>query len=123
MEFNQFQSSSFIGIIMEFYILSALILGFISGSVVGYLHCRKQMIEELTTLISDQIELIRHEIVNNEHYLYFVKDDIFAGQGNTIEKAAENFSLNSKGIIGHVKETPLAVPFFIVDGKIERVEE
>lgn len=108
---------------MEIYLLLFLLIGYICGTYSGYSYCQKKMIEELSTMISDQIELIRHEIVGDEHYLYFIDDDVFAGQGSTIEKAAENFSLNSKGIIGHVKETPLSVPFFIIDGKIERVEE
>jgi hypothetical protein len=52
-----------------------------------------------------------------------MEDEAFASQGNTLEEAAKNYSLNNVGYIGHVKETPLNVPFFIIDGKIERADE
>jgi hypothetical protein len=100
----------------------ALIIGFMIGTYLGYNYCYSKMIKELATMVTDQIEFLKHEIVDDQHYLYFVEDDSFASQGDTLEQAAENYSKNSRGYMGHVKETPLNVPFFIIDGKIERVE-
>ena len=63
------------------------------------------------------------ENINGLLYLYDFTTHNFIGQGNTLEEASKNYSLNYVGYIGHVKETPLNVPFFIIDGKIERIDE
>jgi hypothetical protein len=99
------------------------LIGFLIGGYLGYRYGRHMMIKELSTMVTDQIEFLKHEIVEDQHYLYFMEDDSFASQGNTLEEASKNYSLNYVGYIGHVKETPLNVPFFIIDGKIERIDE
>jgi hypothetical protein len=99
------------------------LIGFAGGGYLGYRYGRHMMIKELAIMVTDQIEFLKHEIVEDQHYLYFMEDDSFASQGNTLEEAAKNYSLNYVGYIGHVKETPLNVPFFIIDGKIERIDE
>jgi hypothetical protein len=108
---------------MDMLIPLSFIIGLSVGGYVGYQYCYDKMIKELSNMITDQIEFLKHEIVEDQHYLYFMEDDSFASQGNTLEETAKNYSLNYAGYIGHVKETPLNVPFFIIDGKIERVEE
>lgn len=100
-----------------------LIVGFSAGAYVGYNYCYNKLINELATMVTESIELLNHEIVENQHYLYRAEDDSFVSQGDTIEQAATNYSLNSSGIIGHVKKTPLPVGFFIIDGKIEQATE
>ena len=99
------------------------LIGFLIGGYLGYNYGQDKMIKELSTMVTDQIEFLKHEIVEDQHYLYFMEDDSFASQGSTLEEAAKNYSLNYVGYIGHVKETPLNVPFFIIDGKIERIDE
>lgn len=100
----------------------SLIVGFAGGTYFGYNYCHDKMIKELAEMVTDQIEFLKHEIVQDQHYLYFQEDNSFASQGYTLDQAAKNYSLNSVGYIGHVKETPLNAPFFIIDGKIEQVE-
>lgn len=99
------------------------LIGFLIGGYLGYNYGQDKMVKELSTMVTDQIEFLKHEIVEDQHYLYFMEDDSFASQGNTLEEASKNYSLNYVGYIGHVKETPLNVPFFIIDGKIERIDE
>ena len=99
------------------------LIGFLIGGYLGYNYGQDKMIKELSTMVTDQIEFLKHEIVEDQHYLYFMEDDSFASQGSTLEEASKNYSLNYVGYIGHVKETPLNVPFFIIDGKIERIDE
>lgn len=99
------------------------LIGFASGGYLGYIYCHDQMIKELATMVVDQFQFLKHEIVENQHYLYFIEDNSFVSQGNTLEEAAQNYSLNYVGYIGHVKETPLNVPFFIIDGEIEQADK
>ena len=104
-------------------ILFIWLIGFVGGGYLGYKYGQHKMIKELTTMVTDQIEFLKHESTEDQHYLYFMEDEAFASQGSTLEEAAKNYSLNNVGYIGHVKETPLNVPFFIIDGKIERIDE
>lgn len=99
------------------------LIGFAGSGYLGYRYGRYMMIKELATMVTDQIEFLKHEITEDQHYLYFMEDETFASQGSTLEEAVKNYSLNNVGYIGHVKETPLNVPFFIIDGKIERIDE
>ena len=101
----------------------SFLIGWVIGGYLGYNYCYHKMIKELATMVTDQIEFLKHESTEDQHYLYFMEDEAFASQGSTLEEAAKNYSLNNVGYIGHVKETPLNVPFFIIDGKIERIDE
>jgi hypothetical protein len=108
---------------MDLYTPLALVTGFMIGGYIGYNYCYNKLINELADMVTESIEFLNHEIVENQHYLYREEDNSFASQGDTIEQAATNYSLNSRGIIGHVKKTPLKVEFFIIDGKIEQVTD
>jgi hypothetical protein len=108
---------------MDMLILLSFMIGLLVGGYLGYKYCYDKLINELADMVTESIELLNHEIVENQHYLYRAEDDSFASQGDTIEQAAKNYSLNSNGIVGHVKKTPLPLEFFIIDGKIEQVTD
>ena len=100
-------------------IIIAIVFGVVIGAYFGYKYCYNNMIREFTSMITDQIDYLKHEIIDEKHYLYFLDDNVFASQGDSLLIAAKNYSLNFDNHIGHVKETPLKKEFFIVDGAIE----
>jgi hypothetical protein len=103
---------------MEFLIVVACaITVFAGGFYMGYVRCSRDMITELTDLVLENIADLNHEIVENQHYLYYKDTGEFAAQGATLDEAAKNFSLRDNGI-GRV-ETSLGKHLFIVDGKLE----
>ena len=79
---------------------------------------QRLMLSALTEMIQENIYTLTHEILGEQHFLYFKDDGKFAAQGNTIEEAAKTFSLQNPGIVGRVIPST-STEFFIVDGVIE----
>ena len=95
----------------------AIVLGFAGGYYLGYNQCSKHIINELTDMVLENIVELKHEVVDNQHFLYYVEHGKFASQGATLDEAARNFSITDKSV-GRVVTT-LGTTVFIVDGKIE----
>jgi hypothetical protein len=95
---------------------------FAGGCYLGYEWCKRKMLRELSELVMENIIQLTHEVQDGQHYLYYKDDGKFAGQGASLEEAAERFSLLNKGNVGHVIPST-GVEFFIVDGKIEQTDE
>jgi hypothetical protein len=90
---------------------------FAAGFYLGYVRCSHDMIGELTDLVMENITDLEHEIVDEQHFLYYAESGEFGAQGATLDEAAKNFSERDKSIGRFV--SPLGIPMFIVDGKIE----
>ena len=88
----------------------------------GYTYAQRKIHNELTEMVTENISLLNHEFNDNQHYLYDRDSGVFAGQGATLEEAAEHFSELNEGQVGHVIPKNGA-EFFIVNGKIETINE
>jgi hypothetical protein len=104
---------------MELYFIIGAAIGAGFGYYIGYTRCQAVMINELSEMIVEQIIPLKYEVEDNQHYFYYTDDKSFASQGSTLTEAAKNFSLNNKGMVGRVIESPTGAEFFIVDGEIE----
>ena len=93
-----------------------------AGYYLGHEQCKRRMLRELSELVMENIVLLTYEIHDDQHYLYYKDDGKFAGQGATLEEAAERFSEINEGQVGHVIPST-GVEFFIVNGKIETMNE
>jgi hypothetical protein len=93
---------------------------FAAGYYLGHEQCKQKMLRELSELVTENISLLNHEFNGNQHYLYDRDSGVFAGQGATLEEAAEHFSELNEGQVGHVIPKNGA-EFFIVNGKIETI--
>jgi hypothetical protein len=103
---------------MEFLIVTACAIAvFAGGFYLGYVRCSRDMIAELTDMVLENIADLNHEIVEDQHYLYYKDTGEFAAQGSTLDQAAERFSVRDTSV-GRVL-TSLGTTVFIVDGKIE----
>lgn len=87
------------------------------GYYLGYIQCSKNIMNELTDMVLENIVELKHEVVGDQHFLYYVEHGKFAAQGSTLDDAARNFSVTDKSV-GRVL-TALGTTVFIVDGKIE----
>jgi len=103
---------------MDFLIVTACVVAvFAGGFYLGYTQCSKHIMNELTDMVLENIVELKHEVVDNQHFLYYVEHGKFAAQGSTLDEAARNFSVTDKSV-GRVVTT-LGTTVFIVDGKIE----
>lgn len=104
---------------MEILLLIGVMLavGFGGGYYLGFKHCSTQIMDELTDMVLENIVELKHEVVDNQHFLYYVEHGKFAAQGSTLDDAARNFSITDKSV-GRVLTT-LGTTVFIVDGRIE----
>ena len=103
---------------MDFLIITACSIAvFAAGFYSGYTRCSRDMINELTDMVMENITDLNHEMVDTQHYLYYKDSGEFAAQGTSLDEAAKNFSIRDKSV-GRVM-TSLGTAFFIVDGKIE----
>ena len=103
---------------MEVVIATVLVIAvFALGFYLGYVRCSRDMINELTELVMDNIIDLTYEIVDEQHFLYYVENEEFAAQGATLDEAAKNFSKRDENIGRFM--SPLGIPMFIVNGKIE----
>lgn len=102
--------------------MEIIIASFIStliGGAAGYYIYRHFMIKTLVEIVQDQITVLKYEISDGQHFLYFDDNQEFASQGATLDEAAQNYSKNCN-LIGHVKLPPDNMsPFFIINGQIE----
>ena len=104
---------------MEYFFIGffTVVIGFAAGYYLGFKHCSAQIMNELTDMVLENIVELKHEVVDNQHFLYYVEHGKFAAQGSTLDDAARNFSITDKSV-GRVLTT-LGTTVFIVDGKIE----
>jgi len=95
---------------------------FAAAYYLGHEQCKQRMLRELSELVMENIVMLTHEVQDGQHYLYYKDDGKFAGQGASLEEAAERFSEINEGQVGHVIPAT-GVEFFIVNGKIETINE
>ena len=103
---------------MEFVIaIVSTIAVFAGGFYLGYVRASRDMIHELTEMVMENIVDLTHEIVDGQHFLYYKENEEFAAQGADLDEAAKNFSKRDDSVGRFI--SPLGVPMFIVNGKIE----
>jgi hypothetical protein len=100
-----------------FLVIFFTLVGGAVGFSYGFKFAQEQIMTELTDMVLENIVELKHEVVDNQHFLYYVEHDKFAAQGSTLDDAARNFSIADKSV-GRVL-TSLGTTVFIVDGKIE----
>ena len=104
---------------MDIAILVAF--GILVGGAVGYYFgfkfAQDRILNELTDLVMENIVDLTHEVVEDQHYLYYKSTGEFAAQGSTLDQAAERFSVRDTNV-GRV-ETALGKYVYIVEGKLE----
>ena len=95
--------------------------GTLIGGAVGYYYgfkfAQEKIMTELTDMVLENIVDLTHEVVENQHYLYYKDGGEFAAQGSSLDEAAKNFSIRDT-CVGRL-ETSLGKHVFIVDGKME----
>ena len=102
---------------MEIDLFVGFIIGAAMGVWAGWTVCQRTMIRELTDMVMENIVDLTHEVVGDQHYIYYTESGEFGAQGATLDEAARNFSLRDKSV-GRVV-TSVGKTVFIVDGKIE----
>ena len=102
-----------IAILVAFFTL----IGVAVGYYYGFKFAQERMITELTDMVLENIADLTHEIVEDQHYLYYKDTGEFAAQGGSLDDAAKNFGIRDKSVGRFI--TNLGKPMFIVDGKIE----
>lgn len=95
-----------------------LVLSAVASFAAGWYSNQRIMLGALTEMIQENIVVLTYEVESDQHFLYYKEDGSFAGQGNSLEEVASNFSRDNKGMIGRVIPSTGA-EFFIVDGIIE----
>lgn len=108
---------------MEINLIVGFIIGIALGLWGGWVVCSRTMIRELTAMIQESIVVLTYEQENGQHYFYYKEDGKFAGQGATLDAAAEAFGLLTKNEVVARVIPATGVEFFIVEGKIEAAEE
>lgn len=102
---------------MDFDLLVGFIIGLAAGVWTGWSACQRLMISELTNMVMENIVDLTHEVVDDQHYIYYTESGEFGAQGTTLDEAARNFSLRDKSVGRLI--TSVGKTVFIVDGKIE----
>jgi hypothetical protein len=100
-----------------FLVIFFTLVGGAVGFSYGFRFAQEKIMTELTDMVLENIVDLTHEVVENQHYLYYKDTDEFASQGSTLDEAAKNFSIRDNGV-GRL-ETSLGKHVFIVDGKLE----
>jgi hypothetical protein len=100
-------------IIVVFFASVALAVGY----YLGFRAAHAAVINELTDMVLENIVDLTHEVVEQQHYIYYKDTGEFAAQGSTLDEAVKNFSVRDS-CIGRL-ETSLGKFVFIVDGKME----
>ena len=100
-----------------FLVIFFTLIGGAVGFSYGFKFAQDRILNELTDLVMENIVDLTHEVVGEEHYLYYKSTGEFAAQGSTLDQAAERFSVRDTSV-GRV-ETSLGKYVYIVEGKLE----